>query len=109
MNGKNILLDQFTACYNKNTWFVALKKALEGLTARQALWKPEGVDNSIWEIVSHLNYYNYAYLERFKGVDFQYPEDDNDATFEAAENATEDDWAAAVGRLDSILSEFRTL
>jgi uncharacterized damage-inducible protein DinB len=106
---KTTLLEQFTACYDKNTWFVALKNTLEGVTAVDAVWKPAGVDNSIWEIVSHLNYYNFAYVERFKGVDYQYPADDNDATFVAAEAADEAAWSAEIAKLNAILTEFREL
>lgn len=106
---KQILLEQFTACYDKNTWFVALRNTLEGLTAQEAVWKPAGVDNSIWEIVRHLNYYNCAYVERFKGVDYQYDAYDNDATFAAADEADEAAWAGEVARLDAIMSEFRKL
>ena len=106
---KQMLLDQFTSSYDQNTWFVALKNALDGVTAADAVWKPAGVDNSIWEIVSHLNYYNFAYVERFKGVEYQYPADDNDATFVEAEDANREAWAAEVTRLDSIMTEFRQL
>ena len=105
---KEILLEQFTACYDKNTWFVALKNTLEGLTANEAVWKPDGVDNSIWEIVSHLNYYNFAYVERFMGVDYQYPADDNDATFVAGD-VTDAAWNAEVAKLDRVMTEFRDL
>ncbi len=65
---KSILIEQFTACYDENGWFVALKNAVKNLTAEQAIWKPENLDNSIWEIVHHLNFYNEAYLKRFKNV-----------------------------------------
>ncbi len=105
---KQMLVKQFTACYDQNTWFVALKNTLDGVTAEDAAWKPEGVDNSIREIVSHLNYYNFAYVERFKGVDYQYPADDNDATFVAGDR-TEAAWRAEVAKLDSIMTEFRDL
>ncbi|MBK8302876.1 MAG: DinB family protein [Pyrinomonadaceae bacterium] len=105
---KDILIEQFNACYDKNTWFVALKNTLAGVTAADAAWKPGGVDNSIWEIVSHLNYYNFAYVERFKGVDYQYPADDNDATFVAGD-ATEEAWKAEVAKLDAVMTEFRDL
>ncbi len=108
MNAKELLLEQFTACYDKNTWFVALKNTLEGVTAGEALWKPVGSDKSIWETVSHLNYYNFAYVERFKGEDYQYPADDNDATFTAGE-ATEEAWAAEITKLDAVMTEFREL
>ena len=105
---KEHLAEKFTACYDKNTWFVALNNTLEGVTANEALWKPERSDNSIWETVSHLNYYNFAYVERFKGIDYQYPADDNDATFTAGE-ATAEAWNAETARLDAILTEFRDL
>lgn len=105
---KEFLIEQLTACYDKDTWFVAVKNAVSGLTCEQAAWKPAGVDNSIWEIVSHLNYYNFAYVERFKGVDHQYAAADNDATF-AAGDATDEAWHAEIAKLDSILNEFRDL
>ena len=108
MQIRDILLEQFTTCYDKKTWFVALKNTLEGVTAEDAVWKPANVDNSIWEIVGHLNYYNFAYIERFKGADYQYPADDNDATFVAGD-VTEDAWSEEVAKLDAILTEFRDL
>lgn len=106
---RRFLLGQLAACYDKNTWFVAVKNALDGVTAEQAVWKPAGVDNSIWEIVSHLNFYNFAYVERFKGVDYEYPLDDNDATFSSSDRATDEAWTAEAARLDAILTEFREL
>ncbi len=106
---KAFLADQFSACYDHNTWFVAVKNALDGVTAEQAAWKPAGVDNSIWEIVSHLNFYNFAYVQRFTGVDYVYPVDDNDATFTEPDHAIDEAWTAELGRRDSILTEFRDL
>lgn len=109
MNPKKTLLEQFDSCYDQNGWFVALKNAIHGITAEQAAWKPDGADNSIWQISSHLNYYNNAYLERFRGVDYQYDKPDNDATFEQAESPSEESWKAEVERFDKIMSEFRDL
>ena len=103
-NLKMILTKQFSLCYDQNGWFVAVRNALEGLTAELASWKPDGADNSIWETLAHLTYYNYAYLERFKGVEYQYDVADNDATFEQAENASDDDWYAAVEKFDKVLT-----
>ena len=107
MNFKESLLQQFTVSYDENGWFVALRNALEGVTAEQAVWKPGGVQNSIWETLSHLTFYNYAYVERFKGVDFQYPTDDNDETFEAP--GGEVAWTAEVERFNAVMTEFREL
>ncbi len=55
---KDVLIEQFTACYDENNWFVSLKTVLDGVTAEQATWKLETVDNSIWETVNHLSYWN---------------------------------------------------
>jgi uncharacterized damage-inducible protein DinB len=101
---KDILLEQFGTCFDNNGWFVATKNAIAGLTAEQAAWKPEGADNSIHEIINHLNYYNNAYLQRFKGVDYEYKAADNDATFDEGVAAS---WEEEAARFDSIMNEWR--
>jgi uncharacterized damage-inducible protein DinB len=105
MGTKSILLGQFAVCFDTNGWFVATKNAIAGVTAEQAEWKPAGADNSIREIINHLNYYNNAYLQRFKGLDFEYKVADNDQTFDEGEAAT---WEAEAVRFDAILSELRS-
>lgn len=109
MTAKEILLEQFTAAYDQNGWFVALKNALRNLTAEQAAWKPENSDNSIWETLSHLNYYNFAYLERFKGVDYVYPKSNNDETFSSDENLSEEAWHTEIQKFEAIMNEWRIL
>ncbi|HEX8370199.1 MAG TPA: DinB family protein [Pyrinomonadaceae bacterium] len=109
MTTKEILLEQFTACYDENGWFVALKNAVKNLSAEQSIWKPENSDNSIWEIFSHLNFYNEAYLKRFKGIEYVYPTTDNNETFSSAENASEEAWRAEIEKFDSIMIEWRNL
>jgi len=109
MTTKETLLEQFTACYDENGWFVALKNAVKNLTAEQANWKTENLNNSIWEIVHHLNFYNEAYLKRFKGIDYVYPTSDNSETFAGAETVSEEAWQAEIEKFDSIMTEWRSL
>lgn len=109
MTPKQILLEQFNTAYDENGWFVALKNTLVNLTAEQAAWKPENADNSIWEILSHLNYYNRAYLERFKGIDYVYPKTNNDETFESDESISEKAWQAEIAEFEAIMNEWRKL
>lgn len=104
---KETLVQQFSTCYDENGWFVAVRNALEGVTAKQAIWKPDGADNSIWETLAHLSYYNNAYLQRFKGIEYQYAVADNDATFEGG--SSEGEWQDAVSKFDSIMTEWREL
>jgi hypothetical protein len=79
------------------------------MTVDQAAWKPSDVDlNSIWELLSHLTYYNHAYLQRFKGIEYQYDVENNDQTFSTGE-FVESDWKADVDRFVDLMSEWRGL
>ncbi|QXE02410.1 hypothetical protein [Terribacillus sp. DMT04] len=49
---KPYILDQLEASYNKTTWFVPLKIAIEGLSAEQAAWIQAEETNSIHDIIS---------------------------------------------------------
>ena len=109
MTTKETLLEQFTTCYDENGWFVALKNAVKDLTAEQANWKTENLDNSVWEIVHHLNFYNEAYLKRFKGMTVDYSGTENSETFLSAKTISEEAWQAEIEKFDSIMSEWRSL
>jgi uncharacterized damage-inducible protein DinB len=106
---KEILEKQFSVCYDENGWFVAVRNAIEGVTVEQAAWKPDGSDdNCIWETLSHITYYNNAYLQRFKGIEFEYDVSDNDQTFSTGEYS-EADWQADIAKFDAVMNEFREL
>ena len=107
MTTKEFLLDQFTSGYDKNGWFVALKNALNNLSAQDAVWKPDGADNSIWGILAHLNFYNERYLKRFKNEPIQKLNLENSETFAGAENASDKEWQAEIERFDRIMKEWR--
>ena len=104
MSTKTILLGQLAASYDENGWFSCLKFAIKGVTAEQADWKAQGADNSIREIINHLNYYNNTYLERFRGNDYEYTLPDNDATFDEGEGNT---WEDEVQRFETIMDGWR--
>lgn len=104
---KDLIVEQFTLCFDQNGWFVAIANAIEGLTAQEAAWKPDADQNSIWQTLEHLSFYNHAYTERFKGIDFKYPTDDNDETFSGG--GTEEEWKESVARFASVMKEFHEL
>jgi hypothetical protein len=109
MSVKGLLLKQFTTCFDENGWFVAVRNVLEGVAVEQAAWKPVGPDtNCIWELLSHLTYYNHAYLQRFKGIAYEYDVENNDQTFSTGEYQ-EADWQADVNRFNEIMTEWRGL
>jgi len=107
MTTKEFLLDQFTSCYDTNGWFVALKNTLNNLTAEQAAWKPENLDNSIWETLAHLNFYNERYLRRFRGEEIPPSDLSNDETFAGGAEISHAAWASEIENLDRIMNEWR--
>lgn len=105
MSAKEVLIEQHTACYDESNWFVAVKNALDGLTAEQAAWKPEGADNSIWEEVNHLIFWNERWIQRYRG-ELTYPEDiENTGTFKSDET----DWKATLSKLTEVMDEWRRI
>ncbi|MGI8811358.1 MAG: DinB family protein [Pyrinomonadaceae bacterium] len=108
MKNKELLIAQFNNCYDTNGWFVAVRRTLDGVTAEQAAWKPEGTNNSIWESMTHLTFYNNAYLQRFKGVDYKYDITDNDETFRIGDTTVRA-WQAEVAKFDGVMTGLREL
>ena len=49
---------EFDFCWNTETWFLPLERALEGIGSKEASWEPPGGGNTIWQTVTHLNHYN---------------------------------------------------
>jgi uncharacterized damage-inducible protein DinB len=105
---KQHILSQFTRCFDENGWFVALGNAIKDVTVEQAAWKPADSVNCIWETLSHVTYYNHAYLQRFKGIAYEYDVTDNDQTFSTGEY-TESEWQADVARFNEVMTQFRSL
>lgn len=103
---KKTLLDQFHRSYATNGWFVSVRRAVVRVTVEQACWKPSDADvNCIWETLSHLTYYNNAYLQRFKGFDYKYDVGSNNETFSVGEYETAE-WLADVERFDAVMTEW---
>jgi len=99
---KDVLIEQHTACYDKDAWFVSVKNAVAGLTAEQAAWRPDGADNSIWEEVNHIIFWNERWLQRYRG-ELTYPEDiENTGTFKSDET----DWQKTLEKLDAVMDEW---
>jgi len=109
MNAKEILLHQMAAGHDEENWFVPMTRALEGLTAEQAAWRDDSSNNSIWQNVNHLSFWNERCLLKFQGITPEKFEGDNDATFIGEkETGSEEDWKSAKDRLFTIFSKWKT-
>ncbi|KUF37352.1 MULTISPECIES: DinB family protein [unclassified Lysinibacillus] len=63
MEAKTILLDQLLANNNDRRWYLSFSEAVDGLSEKEAFWKPDATSHSIAEIVHHLIYWNERYKE----------------------------------------------
>ncbi|QGH32878.1 DinB family protein [Gracilibacillus salitolerans] len=103
MNTKELILNQFEACYNRDTWFVSLKTALDGVSAEQASYKSESSTHSIMEIAHHLYFYNLLELNRFKDIADNVSVKDNKTTFT---DAREMSWELLVNKLFTTMKDW---
>jgi hypothetical protein len=109
MEINELLAEQFASCNNQKNWFAPLQSALEGLTAVQASMKTENGEHSIWQIVSHLYYWNERLLLRFKGMKPKESMIDNNATFDAGNSeVTEASWRLLVEKTTAMMDEFES-
>ncbi len=99
----DLLTEQFSACYDDDGWFVSLRNALAGLTAEQAAWKPDGADNSIWEEVNHIYFWNDRWLQRYRGELNEAQDVENKTTFLSGET----DWKKTLEKLYAAMEEWR--
>lgn len=103
---KSSLLEQLRMTHDLQDWFVPVKPAIEGVTAAQAGWKPQGGDHSIGQLTNHLLFWNSQNLARFKGVTPAKFDGNNDETFNAFDQAK---WDQIRKDLDRVMTEMEKL
>lgn len=103
---KSSLLEQLRTTHDQQEWFVPVKPALEGVTAAQASWKPQGGDHSIGQLANHLLFWNSQNLAKFKHVAPAKFDGNNDETFNAFDQAK---WDEIRTKLDQVLTELEKL
>lgn len=64
-----LLLLQKDQSWKDENWIVPLSAALDGLTAAQAAWRPQGNNLTIWQYVNHIAYYNRLVLNKLQNQD----------------------------------------
>jgi uncharacterized damage-inducible protein DinB len=100
MTVKELLLDHLETTFEKETWQPPLGKAIEGMSARQAAWKPAPARHSIWQIVRHVILWKQSVLDAWDG------RVRDEQELERADwreiNADDDAWQADVRRLQEV-------
>ncbi|MCM3698348.1 DinB family protein [Paenibacillus macerans] len=108
VNAVDLLLLQKDNTWESEEWIVPLSAALANVTAEQAAWAPPGGGNTIWQTVSHINYYNQRILSRLRGIDPGPGVDTNEETFEGSGDARdESNWSNTLAETKRIELELR--
>src|ERR1700754_1343225 len=102
---KSILLQQFQNTWNQQDWFVPVSKAIEGISAQQAMWKPSYSSHSVGRVTYHLLFWNKQLLDKFYGRTPAAFDGNNNETFTAF---TEASWASTVQQLNQLMSDWET-
>ena len=102
---RSVLLEQFQTTWNHEDWFVPVHQALEGLSAKQAMWKPSDSSHSVGQLAYHLLFWNKQSLDKFNGKAPASFDGNNNETFTAF---TEASWAATVQQLDDVMKQWET-
>ena len=102
---RDVLLEQFRDTWITQDWFVPVMKSLDGVTAKQAAWRPADSSHSIGELAYHLWYWNKESLDKFYGRKPAAYSGNNNETFTSF---SEDDWAKIVSQLNDVMKEWET-
>jgi hypothetical protein len=103
---RSILLEQMQISHDQQDWFVPVIKAVNGLTARQAMWKPCDSCHSIGQLTNHLLFWDKQSLDKYNGITPANFNGNNDETFTAF---SEKSWQSTVQQLDQVLKDWETI
>lgn len=63
---RTLLLETLDYSYKIDEWVPPLAETLDGITAKQAAWRPAGNAKTIWEICLHVAVWNENIIERIE-------------------------------------------
>jgi len=100
---KSVLLRQLKTTHTEKDWFVPANVAVEGLTAKQAMWKDGSGNHSVGQLATHIIFWNERLLKSFRNEPKEKFSGNNDETFNSFD---EKSWDETVKKLDDVLSSW---
>jgi ketosteroid isomerase-like protein len=97
---KTILLRELRTTHNQKEWFVPANVAVDGLTAKQAMWKDGSGNHSAGQLAYHLVFWNEHLLKQFNNEPTDKFSGDNNETFDKFDDKQ---WSEIVKKLDDVL------
>ncbi|CAH0344119.1 DinB family protein [Bacillus sp. CECT 9360] len=104
MSNIHLLTNEHKFSYYEEDWYPPLTAALEGLSAKEATWKPAGESvNSIWETINHMLYFEERLLYQLEGRMNQFNKvSENDLTFKEGNSDDDQAWEQIVKKINEI-------
>ncbi|NHM32035.1 DinB family protein [Bacillus sp. C11] len=107
MNQTDLLLRMLDTTFEKESWYVPFKPAIEGITADQVMWRPVGeATKTIWENVNHLVCYKERLVANLEGREWTF-DLDGDETFNLLNKYEDKEWLAIVERAEIVQRSLR--
>ncbi|MBS1489872.1 MAG: DinB family protein [Bacteroidetes bacterium] len=100
---KSVLLKLLKSTHTEKGWFVPVNVAIEGITAKQAMWKDGSGNHSIGQLTYHLLFWNKRLLKDFKGEAADAFSGNNEESFESLDEKT---WNETVQQLHTVMTEW---
>ncbi|HEY3249393.1 MAG TPA: DinB family protein [bacterium] len=94
---RETLVRIWTEAWNEGIWFASWRSAVDGLSARQAAWKPDPSRHSIWQIVTHIMFWQ-EYTLRLAAGDRPAQEEVDRRNFEEPADVSERAWGETRAR-----------
>lgn len=107
MSRAEFLLNVLDSTFDKENWYAPLKAAIEGLTAKEASFRPPGeATKSIWENVNHLIYYKERLVATLEGKEWTRI-DGNDTFFITKQTEDDGDWYLTIDRAENVHNKLK--
>jgi ketosteroid isomerase-like protein len=97
---KTILLRELRTTHNQKDWFVPTNIAVEGLTAKQAMWKDGSGNHSAGQLAYHIAFWNERLLRQFNEEPTDKFNGNNNETFDKFDDKQ---WSEVVKKLDDVM------
>ncbi len=87
--------------FAQTVWSAAWGRAIEGLTAEHAAWRPAPGRHSIWEIVNHMSHWHEYFVHRAEGGAPAEEAALDQLNWQRIEDVNDEAWRAAVARFNA--------
>lgn len=101
--GRKLIVQWWDEAWSEGLWAASWSKSLQGLTPKQAAWRPTGVKgkrHSIWQIVLHMVFWRESWLRRAETGVRPTEDELKRLNFPEIDDVSKAAWAGAIKRFE---------